>query len=590
MKILFVWTGVTSYMADCWRELSSIPGVSFSAVVENVESGKEFVADKIFKGLDVTVVEKDSVVDNLPKPDVLFAVGWHSCIVRNLVTRKDWKDVYKVCCFDMPWRTSLRCFAARFVLRRFLRNYDAAYVPGASAQKYAKWLGFKNVATGLFSIDTRRFAASQNSSSRSGFLYLGRFSPEKRVDVIKKAYERYRAQGGNWDISYYGQGGEFISPEEIPSLYASKAYLLLASSFDPWPLVAVEATAAGCGVIMSDRCGNRHELSSAITVPYNNVDALARAMLKAEKNPLPQPCDLSKYDCREWAQRTSLLASSHRKKILHICAGWEATNGAATLARAIASDQLSRGESVSYAVWASPSKIREADEVWIHCAWKPCLWWAALFAKSFVRVPSGSFDPLRLKFGKWKKSLVSCIEKFFLRKASSVVATCKAEGEWIEEYEKRASVRVLDTKSLDWGECAPRSISKDGRGSEFRILYMGRRHPLKGICFLEEAVRRLNGERAGKIVLEIVSDALGEKKEEAFERCDVLVLPTLSDNFGIVVAEALKRGKKVITTDGAPAWADDPARGKALIYIEGFRNGSDEFRIASLIDAIKKIA
>lgn len=37
----------------------------------------------------------------------------------------------------------------------------------------------------------------------------------------------------------------------------------------------------------------------------------------------------------------------------------------------------------------------------------------------------------------------------------------------------------------------------------------------------------------------------------------MLVLPTLTENFGLVIAEALERGKRVITTDGAPAWGDD---------------------------------
>ena len=40
----------------------------------------------------------------------------------------------------------------------------------------------------------------------------------------------------------------------------------------------------------------------------------------------------------------------------------------------------------------------------------------------------------------------------------------------------------------------------------------------------------------------------------------MLILPTLSDNFGLVIAEALERGKRVITTDGAPAWGDNLSR------------------------------
>jgi glycosyltransferase involved in cell wall biosynthesis len=47
----------------------------------------------------------------------------------------------------------------------------------------------------------------------------------------------------------------------------------------------------------------------------------------------------------------------------------------------------------------------------------------------------------------------------------------------------------------------------------------------------------------------------GAKKREAFAAADVFVLPTHSENFGIVIAEALGAGVPVITTKGAP-WED----------------------------------
>ena len=92
--------------------------------------------------------------------------------------------------------------------------------------------------------------------------------------------------------------------------------------------------------------------------------------------------------------------------------------------------------------------------------------------------------------------------------------------------------------------------------------------------------------------------------------CDVLVLPTLSDNFGLVIAEALERGKRVITTDGAPAWGDNLSRVEVerrredgrvggdeilfgyngrLIYLKGYRDGSDEQRVEFLKNAIERL-
>ena len=51
-----------------------------------------------------------------------------------------------------------------------------------------------------------------------------------------------------------------------------------------------------------------------------------------------------------------------------------------------------------------------------------------------------------------------------------------------------------------------------------------------------------------------MSTSFGEELERVWEWCDVLVLPTLSGNFGLVVVEVSECGKRVITTDGAPVW------------------------------------
>ena len=326
IKILFVWTGVTSYMADCWRRLQAAEGVELKVVVENVHSGKAFDAERVLGGLDAALVESGTRgITRMGllggwNPDVVFAVGWHSPVVREIVMRHDWRDVPKVCCFDMPWRWSMRCIAARWVLRSFLRNYDAAYVPGRLCARYAGWLGFRRIETGLFSIDFAKIRSGRAEQRREGFLYVGRYSSEKRVDIIEKAHGVYRKLGGTWGLDCYGQGGRFAQPEEMPGVYASHACLLLASAFDPWPLVALEARAAGCNVIMSDRCGNRFELPGVKVVRFGDVEAMAQEMLsvegrgKKEEGRSPEievdAADdaLSQYDCAAWSKRTLRLA------------------------------------------------------------------------------------------------------------------------------------------------------------------------------------------------------------------------------------------------------------------------------------------
>ena len=97
---------------------------------------------------------------------------------------------------------------------------------------------------------------------------------------------------------------------------------------------------------------------------------------------------------------------------------------------------------------------------------------------------------------------------------------------------------------------------------------------------------RVPGGEDGCINLRIVSDAKGEELEKVWDWCDVLVLPTLSENFGLVIAEALERGKRVITTDGAPAWGDGNDYGGRLMYLRGYRDGSEEARVKLLRDAL----
>ena len=180
------------------------------------------------------------------------------------------------------------------------------------------------------------------------------------------------------------------------------------------------------------------------------------------------------------------------------------------------------------------------------------------------------------------------------------------------------------------------------------LLYLGRRHPLKGLKYLEEAVGSLefrvqsselkaesdnsnseletrNSELGTRnlelgtrnleletrnlelgtqnLELKIVSNAFGDEKEAVWDWCDVLVLPTLSENFGRVVAEALEHGKRVITTDGAPAWEPEKCESDEvwkcgnmeiwkcwngeMLYLKGFRSGTDDERIMLLKQAIE---
>ena len=281
--------------------------------------------------------------------------------------------------------------------------------------------------------------------------------------------------------------------------------------------------------------------------------------------------------------------------------------------------------------------IGEDGEVWVHSMWTPMVikasFRALLTGKRLVRMPHGCTDPTKLAYHWHKKRWVAPIERWLFRRADRIIATCEDEVEWIKAFEpkvKKVEIVRLDGRAEHHVDSSGKVFNaksqscRDGYADaehlydstrSTRLLYVGRLHPLKGVEFLFEAVHQLQNspdslrslrlkiigkdEGEGKKLRKMASDfgldvdfcgVVSEaEKEAAYQWCDALVLPTLSENFGLVVAEALGHGKRVITTDGAPAWGDGNDYGGRLVYLKGYREGSDEIRVQLLKDAIQKL-
>ncbi|MGJ8586704.1 MAG: glycosyltransferase [Yoonia sp.] len=122
------------------------------------------------------------------------------------------------------------------------------------------------------------------------------------------------------------------------------------------------------------------------------------------------------------------------------------------------------------------------------------------------------------------------------------------------------------------GDLSPRRLS-DG---QCRLVFLSRLHPKKGIEALFGAMTRLpaqftldiygTGDAEYVRMLQMRADMAkgrirlhghveGAAKAVAFAQADLFVLPSHSENFGIVVAEALAHGVPVLTTQATP-WQD----------------------------------
>lgn len=305
INVLFVWPSLTGYMGDCWRELTTCNGICLKIVIDldNKYYGGGFNADDVMRGLDWSTRLPDNWT-----PDIVFAVGWRNDLCRQAVMTYCGARTKKVCCLDMPWEWKIRKILARFILYPYLNNFDAAFVNGVVARKYARWLGFVNdrIFAGLIGTDIRRFDCHKGGS---GFLYVGRNAPEKGLDVLIRAHKLYKQRGGQWELKIVSD----VSPNLIAEYYAQADCFVLPSHWEPWGVVLVEAAAAGLPIICTDKCGARYEVvrDNGLVVKSGNVVALVNAMHQIENMSYSARFTMGmkgillarSYSCQAWAAR-----------------------------------------------------------------------------------------------------------------------------------------------------------------------------------------------------------------------------------------------------------------------------------------------
>lgn len=184
----------------------------------------------------------------------------------------------------------------------------------------------------------------------------------------------------------------------------------------------------------------------------------------------------------------------------------------------------------------------------------------------------GMLEPWALAHKRWKKRMAwPLYQRADLAKAAVLHATSEAEAVSIRRAGLRVPVAVIPN-----GVDVPENLPERNRGEVRRALFLSRLYPVKGLPLLVEAWGRLRpigwelviagpdegGHRAH--VERLVRDAgltdavtfagpvADADKWALYRTADLFVLPTHSENFGLVVAEALGAGVPVLTTTGAP--------------------------------------
>ncbi len=221
----------------------------------------------------------------------------------------------------------------------------------------------------------------------------------------------------------------------------------------------------------------------------------------------------------------------------------------------------------------------QPDLVHFHGLWDPRMHVAVKVVQSlnipYVFSPRGMLDPWAFAQKKWKKRIAWWLyQRWDLLKARAFHVTAKAEATHVRAFGFQQPIFVVPN-----GVFIPKELPNVARDTSSKTaLFLSRLHPGKGLMTLAEAWGRVRpkgwqmrvvgfdgyGERARveKRLAELgvtnwVFDAplTDDEKWGAFTSADIFIHPSVSENFGISIAEALYARLPVITTKGCP-WED----------------------------------
>jgi glycosyltransferase involved in cell wall biosynthesis len=189
--------------------------------------------------------------------------------------------------------------------------------------------------------------------------------------------------------------------------------------------------------------------------------------------------------------------------------------------------------------------------------------------------PRGMLEPWALDFHRWRKVAAwHLFQRNSLKSAAIIHSASRTEANNIQTIGLRVPIAVVPN-----GTILPGMDRNLERGNKKRILFLSRIHPNKGLINLVEVMKRVNlkewelviaGYDEGNHLKEVQAavkranltnsvifhgPVRDDEKWSLYASSDLFILPSYSENFGIVVAEALASNLPVVTTTGTP-WED----------------------------------
>ena len=225
------------------------------------------------------------------------------------------------------------------------------------------------------------------------------------------------------------------------------------------------------------------------------------------------------------------------------------------------------------------------DVLHIHGVWMPENLWVSKYGKThnipYVINPRGDTEIARINYDKIKKIKKQIAWRLYGKKivdnAACIIATSEQERDSIRTLGSKVPVAIIPNGiELD---AFPKEVVHN-HGEKKVLLFLSRINPIKGIEYLIDAWKQLDTSLTSQWELHIagnsdpkdyiytlktkvdrlgLSDSIkfigpvtGEAKMRKYQDSNLFILPTLNENFGNVVAEAMMCECPVITTKNAP--------------------------------------
>lgn len=193
----------------------------------------------------------------------------------------------------------------------------------------------------------------------------------------------------------------------------------------------------------------------------------------------------------------------------------------------------------------------------------------------YIITPRGMLEPWSLEQNKWKKKIALWMYQMKdLKKSTYIFTTAEMEAQHVRELGVNVPISVIPN-GIETDDYACRTSIEEVKK---QILFLSRVHVKKGIELLIDAIDRLhkqfpdwsvvivgNGEDAyveslrSKVkrlglenYIKILPPVYGMAKTKLYQESSLFCLPSFSENFGMVIAEAMSCGVPCITTNGTP--------------------------------------